>query len=78
MAKTWAEVTCYSSHEVLNLRNLIFVLLIIDGSFKTDYEIKDDIMDVAFGDGASFLLSCSRDSTVKLYGDSDAQQPMES
>ena len=35
-------------------------------------------MDVAFGDGASFLLSCSRDSTVKLYGDSDAQQPMES
>jgi len=53
MAKTWAEVTCYSSHE-------------------------DDIMDVAFGDGASFLLSCSRDSTVKLYGDSDAQQPMES
>jgi pre-mRNA-processing factor 19 len=40
---------------------------------------EDDITDVCFGESASFILTSSRDSTVKLYGDPDAlQQQMES
>jgi len=53
MAKTWAEVTGYSSHE-------------------------DDITDICFGDNANFILTSSRDSTVKLFGDADEHQKMES
>jgi len=47
MAKTWAEVTCYSSHE-------------------------DDITGLVFGENCSTLGTCSRDSTVRLYGDAEA------
>jgi len=51
MAKTWAEVTSYGSHE-------------------------DDVTGIAFGDNSKFIMTSSRDSTVKLFG--DAEQPMES
>ena len=51
MAKTWAEVTSYGSHE-------------------------DDVTGIAFGDNSKFIMTSSRDSTVKLFA--DAEQPMES
>lgn len=54
MAKTWAEVTCYSSHE-------------------------DDIMGLSYGANCTTIATCSRDSTVKLYGEATATEaPMES
>jgi len=45
MAKTWAEVTCYGSHE-------------------------DDVTGIAFADHAANIITCSRDTTVKVFGDS--------
>ena len=53
MAKTWAEVTGYGSHE-------------------------DDVTDCVFGDGAKFIMTSSRDSTVKLFGEAEQEQQMES
>jgi len=49
MAKTWAEVTGYGSHE-------------------------DDVTGLAFGDGSQFIMTCSLDSTVKLFGEKGEQQ----
>merc|ERR1711990_849796 len=49
MAKTWAEITSYGSHE-------------------------DDVTGIAFGDNSTFILTCSRDSTVKMFSEAEQME----
>ena len=35
---------------------------------------EDDVTGVAFGDGAKFIMTSSRDSTVKLFGEAEAME----
>ena len=58
------------------------MLLFPRGDFTDLYffneSIKDDITGLVFGENCSTLGTCSRDSTVRLYGDSEEAAAMES